>query len=123
MMIIALLIKFMYMLSIHMKQDINILLNKVEKWSYLKDPTAFIEYSNNTQDVYKNIEEYNPSKCNVLIVFDDMISDTISNKSLSPVVIELFIRRRKLNDSTVFITQSYFQLPKDVRLNFTRYLL
>ena len=53
MMIIALLIKFMYMLSIHMKQDINILLNKVEKWSYLKDPTAFIEYSNNTQDVYK----------------------------------------------------------------------
>ena len=122
-MIIALLIKFMYMLSIHMKQDINILLNKVEKWSYLKDPTAFIEYSNNAQDVYKNIEEYNPSKCNVLIVFDDMISDTISNKSLSPVVIELFIRRRKLNDSTVFITQSYFQLPKDVRLNFTRYLL
>ena len=123
MMIIALLIKFMYMLSIHMKQDINILLNKVEKWSYLKDPTAFIEYSNNTQDVYKNIEEYNPSKCNVLIVFDDMISDTISNKSLSPIVIELFIRGRKLNDSTVFITQSYFQLPKDVRLNFTRYLL
>ena len=113
----------MYMLSIHMKQDINILLNKVEKWSYLKDPTAFIEYSNNTQDVYKNIEEYNPSKCNVLIVFDDMISDRISNKSLNPVVIELFIRRRKLNDSTVFITQSYFQLPKDVRLNFTRYLL
>ena len=61
------------------------------------------------QDVYKNIEEYNPSrKCNVLIVFDNMTVDTSSNKKRSPIVTELFIRGRKLNISTVFITQSYF---------------
>ena len=63
----------------------------------LRDPSAFIEYTNNMQDVYKNIEEYNPStKCNVLIVFDDMIADMISNKKLSPVVTELLIRGKQL---------------------------
>ena len=87
------------------------------------DPKAFIEYSNDMQDVYKNIEDYNPGKeRKILIVFDDMISDMINNKKLNPIVTELFIRGRKLNISIVFITQSYFKVPKDVRLNSTHFL-
>ena len=85
---------------------------------HFDDPKAFMEYSNDMQDVYKNIEDYNPiKKRKVLIVFDDMIADMINNKKLNPVVTELFIRGRKLNISIVFITQSYFKVPKDVRLN------
>ena len=69
-------------------------------------------------DVYKNIDEYNPYKENkILIVFDDMIADMIHNKKLNSIVTELFIRGRKLNIFLVFITQSYFKVPKDVRLN------
>ena len=69
-------------------------------------------------DVYKNIDEYNPDKENkILIVFDDMIADMIHNKKLNPIDTELFIRGTKLNISLVFITQSYFKIPKDVRLN------
>ena len=84
----------------------------------LKDPKAFIEYSNEMQDVYKNIEDYNPGKKRkMLIVFDDMIADMINNNKLNPVVTELFIRGRKLNISIAFITQSYLKVPKDVRLN------
>ena len=76
------------------------------------------------QDVYKNIEDYNPGKkCKILIVFDDMIADMINNKKLHPVVTELFIRGRKLNLSVVFITQSYFKVPKDVRLNSTHFFI
>ena len=48
-----------------------------------------------------------------------MIADMINNKKLNPAVTELFIRGRKLNISIVFITQSYFKVPKDVRLNST----
>ena len=85
---------------------------------HFNDPKAFIEYSNDMQDVYKNIDEYNPDKENkILIVFDDMIADMINNKKLNSIVTELFIRGRKLNISLVFITQSYFKVPKDVRLN------
>ena len=74
----------------------------------LKDLKAFMEYSNNMQDFYENIDQYNPNrKCNVLIVFDDMIVDMISNKNLSPVVTELIIRVRNLNNNTVFIAKSY----------------
>ena len=63
-------------------------------------------------DIYKDIEEYNPNKKRkILIVFDDMIADMLSNKTLNPIVIELFIRGRKLNISFVFITQSYFAFP------------
>ena len=69
------------------------------------------------QDVYKNIEEYNlGKKRKILIVFDDMIADMINNKKLNPIVTELFIRGRKLNISLVFITQSYFKVPKDAKL-------
>ena len=87
---------------------------------YFNDPKSSIEYLNEMQDVYKNINEYNRDKeCKILIVFDDMIADLINNKKLNAVVTELFIRSRKLNISLVFITESYFKVPKDVRLNFT----
>ena len=76
------------------------------------------KYSNNTQDVYKNIEDYNSSKkCNVLIVFDDIIAHMISNKKLNAIATALFTRGRKLNISAVFITRSYSQLPNDVKLS------
>ena len=85
---------------------------------------AFIEYSNDMQDVYKNIEDYNPRvKRRIIIVSDDIIADMIKNKKLNPVVTELFIRDRKLNISIVFITQSYFKEPKDVRLNSTHFFI
>ena len=77
-----------------------------------------MEYLDDMQDVCKNIEEYNPGKnCKVLLVFDDMIADMINNKKLIPIVTELFIRGRKLGISIVFITQFYFKVPKDLRLN------
>ena len=77
------------------------------------------------QDVYKNIEDYNPiKKRKVLIIFDDMIvADMINNNKLNPIVKELFIRSRKLNISIVFITQSYFKVPEDVRLNSTHFFI
>ena len=62
-------------------------------------------------------------KNKVLIVFNDMIADMINNNKLNPVLTELFIRGRKLNISIVFITQSYFKVPKEVRLNTTHFLL
>ena len=74
------------------------------------------------RDVYKNIEVYNLGREHkILIVFDDMIADMINNKKLNPIVTELFITGRKLNISIVFITQSYFKVPKDVRLNSTHF--
>ena len=80
-----------------------------------KDLKAFIEYSNDMGDVFKKINHYNPDKENeILIVFDDMIADMIQNKNLNSIVTELFIRGRELI-SLVFITQSYFKVPKDVR--------
>ena len=96
------------------------LTNKREKVGlyHFKDPKTLMEYSNHMQDVYKNIEDYNPGKkCKILIVFGNMIADMINNKKL------MFIRGRKLNIYIVFITQSYFKLPKDVRLNSTHFLL
>ena len=59
----------------------------------------------------------------MLIVFDDMIADMINNKKLNSIVTELFIRGRKLNISLVFITQSYFKVPKDVRLNTSHFFI
>ena len=83
-----------------------------------------MEYSNDMKDVYKNIENYNPGKKRkILIVFDDMIADMINNKKLNLVVTELFIRGRNLNVSIVFITQSYFKVSKDVRLNSTHFFI
>ena len=80
---------------------------------YLNDSKGFIEYSNDMVDIYKNIEEYNPNKKQkVLIVFDDMIADMLSNKKRNAMVTELLIRGRKLNISLIFMTQSYFALSK-----------
>ena len=91
---------------------------------HFNDPKVFIENSNDMRDVYKNINEYNLDKDNKnLIVFDDMIADMINNKKLNSIVTELFIRGRKLNISLVFITQSYFKVPKDVRLNTTHFFI
>ena len=75
-------------------------------------------------NIYKNIEEYNPNKIRIiLIVFDDMIPDMLSNKTLFVIVTELFMRGRKLNISLAFITQLYFKVPKDVRLNNTHFFI
>ena len=72
---------------------------------HFNNPKAFIEYSNDMRDVYKNINYYNPDKENkILIVFDDMIADMIHNKKLDSIVTELFIRGRKLSISLIFIT-------------------
>ena len=91
--------KYQYLINKREGVDIN----------HFNDPKAFIEYSNDMHDIYKNIDEYNPDKENkISINFDDMIADTIHNKGLNSVVTELFIRGRKFNISLVFITQSYF---------------
>ena len=101
------------------------LINKREKvgLDHFNDPQAFMEYSNDMLDVYKNtdyilIKDYNSDKKRrVLIVFGDMTADMINNKRLNPVVTELFIRGRKLGIFIVFIIQFYFKVSKDVRLN------
>ena len=111
------------------KQKILIKQNLINKRKgvgidHFNDPKTFIEYSNDMHDVYKNIDEYNPDKENkILIVFDDMIADMIYNEKWNSIVTELFIRGRKLNISLVFITQSHFKVPEDVRLNTNHFLL
>ena len=100
------------------------LINKRESigLKHFNDPKAFIEYSNDMQDVYKNINEYNEDKeRKIFIVFHGMIAHIINNKKLNSVITELFIRGRKLNTFLVFITQSHFKVPKDVRLNSTHF--
>ena len=99
------------------------LINKRERVgiNHFNDPKTFIKYSNDRHNVYKNINDYNPDKENKIhIVFDDTIADMI-NKKLNSIVTELFIRGRKLNISLLFITQSYFKSPKDVRMNTTHF--
>ena len=108
------------------EKNYQYLISKSEKvgLNHFNDPKAFMEYSNDIQDVYKNIEDYSPiKKRKVLIAFDDMIADMINNNKLNPIVTELFITGRKLNISIVFITQSYFKVPKDVRLNSTHFFI
>ena len=91
---------------------------------HFNDPKAFIEYSNDMRNIYKNIDEYNLDKENkILIVFHDMLADMIHNKKLNSIVTKLFIKGRKLNISLVFIIQSYFKVPKDVRLNTTHFII
>ena len=108
------------MQRIHMKKKYQYLINKREEvgLGHFNNPKTFIEYSNDMRDIYKNIEDYNLGReRKILIVFDHMIADMINNKKLNPIVTELFIRGRKLNISIAFITQSYFKVLKDVRLN------
>ena len=75
-------------------------------------------------NIYENINNYNPSrKRKILTVFDDMIADIMTYKKFQSLIKELFIRCRKLNISLVCITQSYFSVAKDVRLNSIHYLI
>ena len=75
-------------------------------------------------DVYENINDYNSGrKRKILIIFDDMITDIMTNKRFQAIIKELFTRCRKLNISLVFITQSDFSVPRDVRLNSTHCLI
>ena len=91
---------------------------------HVTNPNAFVECSNTMDDVYQNIDDYNSGRrIKVLIVFDEMIADIMNNKKFQAIIKELFIRCRKLNISLAFITQSYFSVPKDVRLNSTHYLI
>ena len=91
---------------------------------HLNDSKAFIECSNTMDDVYENIDDYNPNKKRkILIIFDDMIADILTNKKFQAIIKDLFIRCRKPHISLAFITQSYFSVPIDVRLNSTHYLI
>ena len=118
-------IKFIYTKHPY-EEKYQCLINKQESTGlkHLNDSKASIEKSNNMDNIYNNIEEHNPNrKRKMLMVFDDMIADMLSNKKLNPMVTELFIRGRKLNISLVFITQSYFSVPKNIRLNSTQYFI
>ena len=98
------------------------LINKREQAGIknLNDPLAFIEYSDNMNDVYANINNYNKNRDKkVLIVFDDMIADIEYNKNFKQIIKELFYGARKINVSIVFIRQCYFRALKDARLNST----
>ena len=75
-------------------------------------------------DIQKDIEEDNLNKkCKILIVFDNMIANMLRNKKLNPTVTELFIRVTKLNISLIYITHSYFAVPKYIRLNCAQYFI
>ena len=90
----------------------------------LNDLSAFIEYFNTIDDVYNNIDDYNPKrKRKNLIVFDDIIADIMTNKKFQAIIKELFIRYRKLNISLVFISEPYLSVPNEVRLNSKHYLI
>ena len=104
----------------------QLLINKREKAgiNFNNDPTAFIEYSNSIDDIFPEIEDYTKNrKRKILIIFDDMISHVMSDKKVQKVLEDLSIRCRKLNILLCFLTQSYFSVPKDVRLNCTHYFL
>ena len=86
---------------------------------HVNNRNAFIEYSSDINDVYNNIDDYNPKKDRkIVIIFDDMIAEKLPKQ-----VTELFIRGRKMNITLIFITQSYFKVPKDIRLNATHYYI
>ena len=101
-----LLIKFICMLKIHMKQK-NQYLTKICKevdLKHVKDLKTFIECSNDMNHAYRNVNDYNPEeKRKLLIVFGDIIADMFSDNKLSKTATELFIRGKKLNISLVFI--------------------
>ena len=91
---------------------------------HINNLNTYIECSNTMDDVYENIHDYNPNRRRkILIVFDDMIPDILTNKKFQTIVRELFMRCRKLNISLVFISQSYFSVSKDVRLNSTHLIM
>ena len=100
------------------------LINKREQAGIknLNEPHEFLEHSNDMNDVLDDINNYNNNRDKkVLITFEDVIADIMRSEKFKAIVKELFIRCRKI--SIVFITQSYFRTPKDVRLNSTHYIL
>ena len=100
--------KYQYLINKHEKVELD----------HFKDPKAFMEYSNDMEDVYKNIENYNPGKKHkILIVFDDMIVAMINNKKLNPVVMNCLLEVENL----IFLL--YLLLKKDVRLNSTHFFI
>ena len=106
------------------RYEFLIIKHKNAETKHWNDPSAFVECSNTMDDVYENIDDCNLSrKRKILIVFDDMIKGIMSNKKFQAIIKKLFIRCKKLNISFVFITQSYFSVPKDVRVNSTHYLI
>ena len=116
---------YLYAKDIH-KPKYEYLINKREQAGIknVNDPHAFIEYSDDMNDVLDDINNYNKNgDKKVLIVFDDMIADTEYNKNFKLIIKELFYRARKINASIVFITQSYFRALNDARLNSTHYIL
>ena len=116
---------YLYAKDIH-EPKYEYLINKREQAGIknLNDPHAFIEYSDDMNDVLDDIINYNKNRDKkVLIVFDDMIAAIEYNKNFKRIIKELFYRARKINVSFVFITQSYFRALKDARLNSTHYIL
>ena len=104
----------------------QLLINKKEKAgkNFNNGPTAFIEHSNSMDDIFSEIEDYNRKrKRKILIIFDDMINHVMSDKKAQQILKDIFIRCKNLNISLCFLTQSYFSVPKDVRLNFSHYIL
>ena len=102
------------------------LINKGEEAGIknLDDPKSFMEYSDDMDDVFDDINNYNKNRNKkVLIVFDDMIADIEYNKNFKRIIKELFYRALKINVSIVIITQSYFRALKDARINSTHYML
>ena len=96
---------------------------KMYRLKSFNNSKAFTEYSNDSDVIRKNIEDYNSiKKCKVLMVFD-MITDILSNENLSPIATELFISAKRLNIALVFIKQSYFAVPKNIRLISTLYFV
>ena len=116
---------YLYAKDIH-EPKYEYLINKREQAGIknLNDPHAFIEYSDDMNDVLDDINNYNKNRDKkVLIVFDDMIADIEYNKNFKRIIKELSYRARKINISIVFIMQSYFRALKDARLNSTHYIL
>ena len=96
----------------------QLLITKRESTGFkcLNDPKVFIEYSNDMDDIYKSIEEYNPiKKQKILIVFDDVIADMLSNKKLNSKVTELCVRERKLNISLFFLLRNLILLFRNIK--------
>ena len=86
---------------------------------HLIDPNTLIECSNTMDDVYGDIDKYNPNrKRKILIAFDDMVAGIKPNKKFHAIINEVFIRHRKINTSLVFIAQSYFSVSKDAKIKF-----
>ena len=116
---------YLYAKDLH-EPKYEYLINRKEQTGIkdLNDPYAFIEHSDDMNDVLDDINSYNKNRDKkVLIVFDDMIADIEYNKNFKRIIKELFYRARKINVSIVFITQSYFRALKDATINSTHYIL